>query len=196
MSGAQTVKDISHLPSEWPSSTTKIPNQRPCCNFCRGNHSTDKCWNLASIKQDLQAVKQALQIDTNKPWVNKANDSKRPFSRPNNGPLIKSNDSPCWSDNYNGLLVWNGPPSNPNTHYYGPSKRGKHSVCYRCGELGHYANECPNPRKQVGYTPWCGKCLQEGHLLEDCTTPPRKFPPSDRDYPKNKQVQFQEQDNP
>jgi hypothetical protein len=37
----------------------------------------------------------------------------------------------------------------PTTHNYGPPERGKHIVCFNCGELGHYRNDCPNLRKQM-----------------------------------------------
>jgi hypothetical protein len=47
----------------------------------------------------------------------------------------------------------------------------------------------------VGYSPFCGRCRQQGHVPEDCTAPPRNFPASGRDYPKNKEVQFQDQTN-
>jgi len=148
------------------------------------------------VKQDIKAVNQVLQIDSNKLWVNKTNINKRPFTRPNISPLYRPNDNrPRWNDTYNQPLVWNGPPSNPNTHYYGPSERGKHVVCFRCGELGHYLNNCPNARKQVGYTPLCGRCWKKGHLREDCTAPPRNLPPLERDYLRNKQVQFEEPEN-
>ena len=58
-------------------------------------------------------------------------------------------------------------------------------MCFRCGELGHYANECPNPRKEEGYTPVCGNYCQMGHTTEECNAKPRNFPPSERDYKEN-----------
>ena len=172
-----------HLPNECPSPFGSY--EKPLCTFCGGNHTTNKCWNLNAVKKDLNVVKQVLQIDANKPWVNKGNPNKRPFTRPNVGPPYKPNDNrPRWNDTYNAPPVWKGPPSNPNTHNYGPPQRGKMVVCYRCGELGHYASECPNPRKPVDYSPFCSKCRQQGHLTQDCEEPPRTFPPSERDYPR------------
>jgi hypothetical protein len=122
--------------------------------------------------------------------------SKRPFTRPNVDPPYKSGDGhPRWNDTYNKHPVWNGPPTNPNTHNYGLPEKGKHIVCFNCGELGHYRNECPNPRKQVGYTPLCGRCHEPGHISTYCTAVITEFPPSERDYPKKKQVQITENVN-
>jgi hypothetical protein len=96
--------------------------------------------------------------------------SKRPFMRPNVGPLYKPGDErPRWNDTYNKHLVWNGPPINPKTHNYGPPDMGKHVVCFNCGELGHYQSECPNPRKQVGYTPLYRRCHEPRHISTYCT---------------------------
>jgi hypothetical protein len=111
-------------------------------------------------------------------------------------PPYKPGDGrPRWNDTYNKHPVWNGPPTNPNTHNYRPLEKGKHIVCFNCGELGHYRNECPNPRKQVGYTPLCGRCHEPGHISTYCTTVITEFPPSERDYPKTKQVQITENIN-
>ena len=141
-------------------------------------------------------INQVLQINANKPWVNKIDPNKRTFTQTNNGPPYRSNDNRSrWNDNYNTPLVWNGPSTNPNTQCYRPPERGRTVTCFCCGEKGHYSNQCLNPRKEVGYTPYCGRCCQLGHLPEDCMALPRKFPPSERDYPKNKQVQFQEQNS-
>jgi hypothetical protein len=119
--------------------------------------------------------------------------SKRPFIRPNIGPPYKSNDgSPRWNDTYNAPPNWNGPPTNPNTFRYGPPEKEKHIVCNRCGELGHYANNCPNPRKEEGYTPYCGRRPKPGHVAEECRAPFPVFPHSRKDHPQGKQVQFQQ----
>jgi hypothetical protein len=61
--------------------------------------------------------------------------------------------------------------------------------------LGHYKNECPNPRKQVGHTPLCGRCHELGHISTYCTAVNTEFPPLERDYPKKKQVQINENVN-
>jgi hypothetical protein len=86
---------------------------------------------------------------------------------------------------------WNGLPTNPNTFRYGPPEKEKHIVCYRCGELGHYANNCPNPQKEEGYTPYCGRCRKLGHVAEECRASQPAFSPFERDYSQGKQVQFQ-----
>jgi hypothetical protein len=122
--------------------------------------------------------------------------SKRSFTHPNVGPPYKPGDGHLrWNDTYNKHPVWNGPPTNPNTHNYGPLETGKHVVCFNCGELGHYKNECPNPRKQVGHTPLCGRCHELGHISTYCTAVNTEFPPLERDYPKKKQVQINENVN-
>jgi hypothetical protein len=99
------------------------------------------------------------------------------------------------NDTYNAPPNWSGPPTNPNTFRYGPPEKGKHIIFYRCGELGHYANNCPNPRKEEGYTPYCGRCQKPGHVTEECRAHFPVFPPSERNYSQEKQVQFQ-QDEP
>jgi len=102
-----------HFPSECPTPiSNNIQNDNiPRCTFCRGKHFTNKCWHLATVKQDLQAVKQVLQIDSNKPWVNKSNHgnpNKRSFTCPNTGqPYQSNNNRPCWNDTYNAPPVWN-----------------------------------------------------------------------------------------
>ena len=58
-------------------------------------------------------------------------------------------------------------------------------MCFRCDKLSHYANECPNPRKEERYTPVCGNCRQMGHIVKECNVKPRNFPPSERDYKEN-----------
>jgi hypothetical protein len=183
-----------HLPTECSS---PINNKGKKCSYCGGKgHDITTCWNISEVRM--------VVIDTNNhPGpnrnVNKAPysvTSKRPFTRPNVEPPYKPGDGrPRWNDTYNKHPVWNGPPTNPNTHNYGPLEKGKHIVCFNCGELGHYRNECPNPRKQVGYTPLCGRCHEPGYISTYCTAVITKFPPSERDYPKTKQVQITENVN-
>jgi hypothetical protein len=165
-----------HLPSKCSSAIT---NKRKKCSYCGGRgHDITTCWNILEVR--------TVVIDNNnQSWpkknVNKTPynvTSKRPFTRPNNQPP-----------------VWNGPPTNPATHNYGPPKRGKHIVCFNCGELGHYRNDCPNPRKQEGYTPICGRCHESGHISTYCTAIITEFPSSERDYPPKKQVQISENVN-
>ena len=120
-----------------------------------------------------------VQAQNQEQWSKKDNSkapyrvtSKRPFIRPNVGPLYKPGDGrPKWNDTYNTPPIWNGPLTNPNTHRYGPPEKGKMFVCYNCGELGHMIRECPHLRKQVGYEPLCGFCKEKGHIANTCMAP-------------------------
>ena len=152
-----------HLPTECP---TPIGNaiEGPICTFCGGSHHVSKCWNLGKVVAQVQAQNQEQ-------WSKKDNSkapysitSKRHFTRPNVGLPYKPGDGrPRWNDTYNAPPLWNGPPTNPDTHRYGPPEKGKMFVCYNCGELEHMLRECPHPRKQVGYEPLCGRCKEKGH---------------------------------
>jgi hypothetical protein len=66
-------------------------------------------------------------------------------------------------------------------------------VCWNCDELGHYRSSCPHLRREVGYTPLCGRCRQQGHIANECSAPNPAHPSSERDWNKAKQVQFQEE---
>jgi hypothetical protein len=178
-----------HLPIECLS---PINNKGKKYSYCGGRgHDITTCWNISEVRT-------VVTDNNNQPWPNKnANKvsysvtSKRPFTRPNVGLSYKSGDGrPRWNDTHNKHPVWNGPPTNPNTHNYGPPEKGKHVVCFNCGELGHYRNECPNPRKQEGYTPLCGRCREPRHISNYCTAVIIEFPPFERNYPKKKQVQI------
>lgn len=44
--------------------------------------------------------------------------------------------------------------------------------CYNCGAPpDHYANNCPHPKRQIGYVPQCGECKGQGHLPGDLRCP-------------------------
>jgi hypothetical protein len=68
-------------------------------------------------------------------------------------------------------------------------------VCWNCDEIGHYRSNCPHPRREVGYTPLCGRCRQTGHIANECTAPKPMSSSSERDWNKTKQVEFQEEKN-
>lgn len=42
--------------------------------------------------------------------------------------------------------------------------------CRNCNEMGHFARDCPHPKKPVEAT--CYNCNQSGHLARDCPAPP------------------------
>jgi hypothetical protein len=124
------------------------------------------------------------------------NPNKRPFIRPNVGPPYQPNDGrPKWNDTYNGPPVWNGLPTNPQTHKYGPYQPGTMIVCWNCDEISHYRSNCPHPRRKVGYTPLCERCQQPGHIANECTAPKPMSSSLERDWNKTKQVEFQEEKN-
>jgi hypothetical protein len=174
--------------NECPS-TQQTPTR---CSYYNGRHETTNCWNLHG--------KPINQVSTNnRPWVD--NPNKRPFTRLNVGPPYQPNDGqpndgrPRWNDTYNGPPVWNGPPTNPQTHKYGPYQPGTMIVCWNCDEIGHYRSSCPHPRREVGYTLLCGRCQQPGHTTNECTAPKPMSSSSERDWNKTKQVEFQEDKN-
>ena len=65
-------------------------------------------------------------------------------------------------------------------------------VCYRCQELGHYTNECPNPKKSQAYVPLCGNCKTAGHPTDECPEPKKDYQSNNRDWKKEKHVRIQE----
>jgi hypothetical protein len=175
-----------HLPIECSTPIGNKNNLR--CSYCKGKgHDVTTCWNLYDVRSVVASNNQWTEQAKNNYKIN----SKRSFTRPNVGPPYKPNDGRLrWNDTYNAPPNWNRPPTNPNTFRYGPLEKEKHIVCYRYGELGHYANNCSNPRKEEGYTPYCGRCRKPGHVAEECRAPQPTFPHSERDYSQEKQVQF------
>lgn len=47
----------------------------------------------------------------------------------------------------------------------GKSTSSPRSPCFKCGQAGHWAGECPNPRPPPGP---CPKCHQRGHWGVNC----------------------------
>lgn len=164
------------------------------CTYCGAKgHDIITCRNIKEVKRVVALViEQPLQQHSQPQKIPYRIPSKPPFTRPNKGPPYEPGDGQLrWNDEYNKYPVWNGPPTNPNTHQYGLVEKGKIIICYRCSELGHYARDCPNTRKPEGYIPF-GHCDQPGHVSTICTTIIIQFSPSNRDYLPRKQIQIQE----
>ena len=160
-----------HLPTKC-STPIGSAIEGPICTVCGGSHPISKCWNLGKVVAQVQAQNQEQWSKKDNSKVPYSITSKKPFTRPNVGPPYKPGDGrPRWNDTYNAQPVWNGPPTNPETHRYGPPEKGKMFVCYNYGELGHMLKECPHPRKQVDYEPLRGHCKEKGHTANTCMAP-------------------------
>jgi peptide methionine sulfoxide reductase MsrB len=164
------------------------------CTYCGGKHSVSKCWNLRPQKPVNQ-----IEESRNRPWQEERtgpgpNSSYNPRRNFNKRPvLIQFPNRPSWGRT-NGPPNWNGPPHTNNTRNYNSNSNDKRKilVCYRCQELGHYANECPNPRKAQDYVPLCGNCKTTGHPTNECPEPKKDYQSNDRDWKKGKHVRIQE----
>ena len=165
------------------------------CTYCGGNHSVNECWNLRPQRHVNQ-----VEDNRNRPWQEERsgpgpNSNYNPRRNFNKRPIsIDFPNRPSWGKT-NGPPNWNGPPYNPNARNYNSNSNDKRKipVCYRCQELGHYANECPNPRKSQDYVPLCGKCKTAGHPTDECPNPKNDYPSNDKDWKKGKHVRIQEE---
>ena len=53
-----------------------------------------------------------------------------------------------------------------------PSGMERRSLrCFRCCQIRHYANECPNQSYTEDYAPICGNCKQSSHTTDQCNAP-------------------------
>ena len=183
-------KGHGHLSNECP--TPK--GLRSKCTFCGGNHLVNECWNLPRGRP-------VHQIDTtqSRPWQqertgNGPNASYNPKRNFNRRPVpLSFGNQPTWGET-NQPPNWRGPPYNPRTQNYKTPMPNQFVVCFRCGEIGHYAGDCPNPRKVQQDIPLCGNCKEAGHPTAECTQSRKEGPPSERDWKKGKHVTIQEED--
>jgi len=48
------------------------------------------------------------------------------------------------------------------------NRNGQYLVYWRCRNIGHNVNECPNPKAPKDYVPLCGQCGVQGHTTPQC----------------------------
>ncbi len=51
-------------------------------------------------------------------------------------------------------------------------------VCWSCKNIGHYANECPNPKAPERYVPLCGWYGEQSHITTQCQKIMQQIPHS------------------
>ena len=153
----RNCKGQGHLANECPTPKRFRTN----CIFYEGNHAIEKCCNLKQPKV-------VNHVDTNQtcPWQQERNE---PGPNANYDPKSNFNRRPVplnfqghsiWNQQ-NGFSNWNRPPSyNQNYKRFDLNldDSRKYYVCYRCKELGHYANNYPNPHKPQDYVALYGNC--------------------------------------